>query len=88
MNIKPGMICMVASGHNAGRECTVIRWITPGDHLYEVTEHCWLVRGPNIEARIDIDYHTFVSGYGAENHLIPLGFSTIVKSEVTEHDVA
>ena len=32
MNIKPGMLCLVIGGRNAGRECTVIRRLKAGAH--------------------------------------------------------
>lgn len=80
---------MVIGGRNAGRECTVIRWVTPGDYLEEVgayaTDSCWWVNGPSIEARAALDSYIFISGYGAESHLMPLangGDDAIVKSKV------
>ena len=82
---------MVASGHNAGRECTAIRWLNAGDYVPEVDatvlSDAWFIQGPSIEAQ-DRHGFIFVDGYGAETDLIPLGFDTIVKSEVTEHGVA
>lgn len=92
MNIKPGMLCLVIGGRNAGRECTVIRRLKAGDYVPEVgatvLSDAWFIQGPNIEAQ---DRHGFiyVDGYGAETSLIPLangGDDAIVKSEVTDYE--
>lgn len=88
MNIKPGMLCMVIGGRNAGRECTVIRRLKAGDYVPEVLSRvladAWFVQGPSIEAHDKVGAH-YVRGYGAETSLMPLangGDDAIVKSEV------
>lgn len=92
MNIKPGMLCMVIGGRNAGRECTVIRWLKAGDYVPEVLSRvlidAWFVQGPSIEATDKVGAH-YIKGYGAETSLMPLangGDDAIVKSEVTDYE--
>jgi hypothetical protein len=53
--IEPGMLCLVIGGHNAGRECTVIRWVNYGDPIseFKLIAHCpgWFIKGPSLEGR-------------------------------------
>jgi hypothetical protein len=73
--IEPGMLCLVIGGHNAGRECTVVRWINANELVKEYDgwpdESCWLVKGPSIELCFN-GVHTFIDGYGSEQHLLPI----------------
>ena len=92
MKIQPGMLCMVIGGRNAGRECTVIRWVKKEQWIDEVrgwaTVSSWLVQGPNIELRSSVDGYIFMGGFSSESHLMPLangGEDAIVKSEVNDY---
>lgn len=89
--IEPGMLCMVIGGHNAGRECTVIRRLKKYENIPEINgmslSDSWWVKGPHIEAEWEGKLK-WLGGYGAETSLMPLANGqddTIVKSEVTEY---
>lgn len=76
--IEPGMLCLVKSGENTGRECTVVRRVSKGDYIAELDGHpdedCWLVHGPRIEAMI-MHKVRYWNGYAGQlsSELLPIG---------------
>lgn len=77
MTIKPGMLCLVTAGRNAGRECTVVRWVVEGEEAYNCDSlvNAWLVHGPNIMMGKGSGDEDWEDGYGLVYHqwLLPIG---------------
>lgn len=78
--IEPGMLCLVVSGHNAGRECTAVRFCKKYDRLPELErgaetgEDAWLICGESITAASAYYGEVWRNGYALcqEHRLMPL----------------
>lgn len=91
--IEPGMLCLVVSGHNAGRECTTIRMVMDGERvpemgLYPLSDG-WLVHGNCITGKfLDGRIESF-NGYGCvhESRLMPISGGDKLEDLETEKDL-
>jgi len=78
--IEPGMLCLVVSGHNAGRECTAVRFCQKYDRVPELGrgaeswEYAWLICGESITAASVYYGEVWRNGYSLckEHRLMPL----------------
>lgn len=93
--IEPGMLCLVVSGHNAGRECTAVRRVIDGQRIPELSarafagEPAWLIHGPSIETKIDNLGIYYINGFGVarEDRLMPISGGDKLEDLETEKDL-
>lgn len=101
--IEPGMLCLVVSGHNAGRECTTVRRVIDGQRIPELGASvraqagyivrtgvpAWLIHGPSIEAKIDNLGIYYINGFGVarEDQLMPISGGDKLEELETEKDL-
>lgn len=93
--IEPGMLCLVISGPNAGRECTVVRAVSVGDQLPEIGGGAasgidgWLIAGPSITTASNWGGPRFKNGYAVsrEHRLMPLSGGDKLEDLYTAEDL-
>lgn len=91
--IEPGMLCLVVSGTNAGRECTAVRFIERWCLLPECDNRpCdgggWLINGPSIMCPA-ISGLRYINGFTAvkPDRLLPISGGDKLEDLETAEDL-